>query len=342
MDGENQAAEDDIQTDQPSTISRKESSASCVFISHDSRDAELAEAFSALLRKASAGTLKSFRSSDKKGTEGIEFGDDWYRRLMEKLDNASDVVCLLTERSLERPWILYEAGVAKGKLKTPVLGVALGIPLNKVSIGPFYHFQNCDDDEESLTKLVLQLARRIPGVDPDSGVVQDQVQAFKSKIEDVLNRLQGTSEARGEAPIEAATARLFEELKSLVREMPETIENRISISLRSELRQLLQDRTRDTRNIAHMFSEHRPLRQDHTRDPRTIEPMFDEYTISNIERMIDQYRQRLDINSWRTLLEDAHQEELFDFLLHSAEIGQALSPSALRCLIRDIVTARCA
>ena len=71
------------------------SNAPLIFISHDSRDAELAEAFSDLLRSVSAGMLKSFRSSDKKGTEGIEFGDEWYKRLMEKLTSASDVVCLL-------------------------------------------------------------------------------------------------------------------------------------------------------------------------------------------------------------------------------------------------------
>jgi hypothetical protein len=121
-----------------------------VFISHDSRDAELAEAFSKLLKNVSAGMLKSFRSSDKKGTEGIEFGDEWFKRVMSKINSASDVVCLLTERSLNRPWILYEAGVAKGKADTPVHGIAFGIPLNKVSTGPFYQFQNSDDSEDSL------------------------------------------------------------------------------------------------------------------------------------------------------------------------------------------------
>jgi hypothetical protein len=83
-----------------------------VFISHDSRDADLAEAFSKSLRTVTAGMLKSFRSSDKKGKEGIEFGDEWYKSLMAKLQAASDVVCLFTERSLDRPWILFEAGVA--------------------------------------------------------------------------------------------------------------------------------------------------------------------------------------------------------------------------------------
>jgi hypothetical protein len=99
-------------------------------ISHDARDAELAEAFSKLLKSVSAGMIKTFRSSDKKGTEGIDFGEEWYKRLMSQLQSTSDVVCLFTERSLDRPWILFEAGVAKGKLGTPVIGVALGVPLS--------------------------------------------------------------------------------------------------------------------------------------------------------------------------------------------------------------------
>jgi len=94
-----------------------------VFISHDNRDAELAEALSKLLKSVSAGMIKTFRSSDKKGTEGIDFGDEWYKRLMAKLQLTTDVICLFTENSLDRPWILFEAGVAKGKLNTPVIGI---------------------------------------------------------------------------------------------------------------------------------------------------------------------------------------------------------------------------
>ena len=40
------------------------SSAPLVFISHDTRDADLAEAFSKLLKSVSAGMIKTFRSSD--------------------------------------------------------------------------------------------------------------------------------------------------------------------------------------------------------------------------------------------------------------------------------------
>ena len=85
-----------------------------VFISHDTRDAMLAEKFSKLLQTASTGILKSFRSSDNTGKQGIEYGVDWYPEIMKKLNQATDVVCLLTKNSLDRPWILYEAGVARG------------------------------------------------------------------------------------------------------------------------------------------------------------------------------------------------------------------------------------
>src|SRR5258708_37976022 len=134
-----------------------------VFISHDVRDAELAEAFSKLLKSVSAGMIKTFRSSDKKGTEGIDFGDEWYKRLMEKLQSTSDVVCLFTERSLERPWILFEAGVAKGKVNTPVFGGGLGVPLGRGSTGPVYFFQNKRGSHGELTNMFWQLPRQVPG-----------------------------------------------------------------------------------------------------------------------------------------------------------------------------------
>jgi len=188
-----------------------------VFISHDGRDAELAEAFSKLLKSVSAGMIKTFRSSDKKGTEGIEFGDEWYKRLMAKLQSTSDVVCLFTERSLDRPWILFEAGVAKGKLNTPVFGVALGVPLTRVSAGPFYQFQNMDDSEVDLGKLVHQLARRVPGLELDNDVVKVQVETFKATEATILKKLttgggkRDTKEEADESPI----AKLVEEMKSL-------------------------------------------------------------------------------------------------------------------------------
>jgi hypothetical protein len=151
-----------------------------VFISHNSRDADLAEAFSNLLTDASGGILKSFRSSDRKGTAGIEYGQEWYRAIMQKLDDATDVVALLTTHSVNRPWILYEAGVAKGKLAATdrVLGLVLGVSLDEAATSPFAQFQNSPDEEDAITGLVLQLIRRHPQAAPREEAVAGRSRHF--------------------------------------------------------------------------------------------------------------------------------------------------------------------
>lgn len=214
------------------TESISRSTKTLVFISHDSRDADMAEAFANLLTDVSAGTLKSFRSSDKKGTSGIEFGTEWYTAIMSQLDDATDVVALLTQRSIDRPWILYEAGVAKGKLDTNVLGIALGVPLDKVSSGPFGQFQNCADDEESLTKLVMQLLNRNPDAAPRQEAVQRQVKVFSETAAKIL---QGKDNGTTKLPAntdESNIAKLFEETKIMIRELPSRVDERVRVASR--------------------------------------------------------------------------------------------------------------
>lgn len=211
------AESDKLKTSSETELLAAISSSPLVFISHDSRDADLAEAFGKLLKSVSAGMIKTFRSSDKKGTEGIDFGEEWYKRLMTQLQSTSNVVCLFTERSLDRPWILFEAGVAKGKLNTPVIGVALGVPLSRISAGPFYQFMNMDDSEEDLGKLVHQLARGIPNLELDGDVVRTQVNAFKSTEATLLAKLSSgaTSKTAKTDVGDSAFAKLTEEMKSL-------------------------------------------------------------------------------------------------------------------------------
>lgn len=206
------------------TLDNKENT--LVFISHDSRDAEIAEAFSKLLGSVTAGVLKSFRSSDNKGNQGIEYGVEWYPKILDALQDSSDVVCLLTKNSINRPWILFEAGMAKGKLDTSILGIAIGVPLTSISNGPFAQFQNCADDTDSLTKLVKQLVKKIPNSEPDEDVIKSQVEIFKKKINSIL---QPTTEEKKNDKKETkldfeASAKLFEEVKIMFQELPRRLE----------------------------------------------------------------------------------------------------------------------
>ncbi|MFN0180527.1 MAG: toll/interleukin-1 receptor domain-containing protein [Gemmatimonadales bacterium] len=198
-----------------------------VFVSHDTRDADLAEAFDNLLTDASGGVVKTFRSSDRKGQAGIEYGAEWFPAVMAKLNDATDVVAMLTTNSVDRPWILYEAGVAKGKLNTTVFGVALGIPLPKASVGPFAQFQNCADDAESLTKLVLQLIRRNPDASPREEAVGRQVAAFLESIATLIKKRVTKTDQTAQEMDSTTVAKLFEEVKVMFRDLPGKIGERV-------------------------------------------------------------------------------------------------------------------
>lgn len=213
-----------------------------MFISHDHRDAAVAEAFSNLLLDASGGFVNSFRSSDNRGTTGIEFGAEWYETVMERLENATDVVALLTENSIDRPWILYEAGVAKGKLNKKVLGIALGVPLEAVSRGPFALFQNSDGSAEALTKLVLQLIRRDPLANPREEAVHRSVEVFLKDISAMVpqHRPSASRLARDVVDPNAVT-KLFEEMKVIVSDIPKRVEERTRLD-RPVLRMPLHSR----------------------------------------------------------------------------------------------------
>lgn len=227
-----------------------------VFISHDSRDAELAEAFSSLVNKSSMGMLKAFRSSDTRGVEGIEFGSEWYTRVMGGLCVATDVVCLFTERSIGRPWILFEAGVAKGKLDRPVFGIALGIELSKVSTGPFFQFQNCGDDEDSLAKLITQLCKRIPGAEPNEDVIRMLVRDFRGAVAGVIEKDKAVEKVKVKtSPEEAGLAKILEEMKMMIRELPRYVESS-SIENRRVNPQFLKRFNPDLlRNVCHKYTE---------------------------------------------------------------------------------------
>lgn len=204
------------------------SSSHLVFISHDTRDAEIAEAFSTLLKRVSAGVLKSFRSSDKKGNQGIEYGVEWYPEIIKNIQGATDVVCLLTPNSVDRPWILFEAGMAKGKLNTPILGLALGISLTKASNGPFAQFQNCSGDEDSLCKLIFQLVDRIPNSEPDEETIKFHVQKFLTTINAIfVKRKENSKNDNAIEYNENEIPKLFEEIKVMFKDLPIRIESRI-------------------------------------------------------------------------------------------------------------------
>lgn len=117
--------------------------------------------------------------------------------------------------------------MAKGKINSPILGVALGVSLSDVSSGPFAQFQNCSDDENSLTNLIKQLVNKIPNSEPDEDVIRFQVLQFKTKIEKIINDRKENKVAIAPTKNTSdadASAKLFEEVKIMFKELPARLE----------------------------------------------------------------------------------------------------------------------
>lgn len=302
-----------------------------VFISHDTRDGELAEAFSNLLKSVSAGVLKSFRTSDRKGNQGIEYGVEWYPEIIKNIQGASDVVCLLTKRSVDRPWILFEAGMAKGKLDTPILGVALGIELKDASSGPFAQFQNCGDDEDSLTKLVFQLVKRIPNSEPDKDTIKFQVGKFKQSISTILGKLDaptkkdgGTKSSADVRDIENSSAKLFEEIKIMFQDLPSRIERatptegrkrrrRVHPAMLEEMIHMTKDGKLGIRIALSFYKEKLPWVYDE--GILLLNKIEGSKTPATIKRLIHEFEELLMVSTRNPMIEELLMEDKEDFFL---------------------------
>jgi hypothetical protein len=164
-----------------------------VFLSHASRDQDVAAALSELLTTVSLGVVKTFRSSDKAGPTGIPYGVEYFGHIFGRLREATDAICILTNRSVDRPWILYEAGVARGYGHVEVYALTIDTQPGEFTGTPFTHFQNVPCEEGPLTQFVIQLLKKhLPTstVDslPLSQLVHEQVKHFVERVSKIQDK----------------------------------------------------------------------------------------------------------------------------------------------------------
>ena len=174
-----------------------------VFISHDSRDKKLAEVFRKLLIQASSNRFPVFCSSNP---GDIPYGAQWFQQIVKEIANSRKVICLLTEKSFKKPWILYEAGIASGmrdnrenkgiKNDRDVICILIGIKENKIIRSPFSQFQHCicnDNDSDTIKtfiKLIKQIFKEIcPNFEYCEEIDEQLLGLVKSFVESVSDIL---------------------------------------------------------------------------------------------------------------------------------------------------------
>jgi tetratricopeptide (TPR) repeat protein len=85
-----------------------------VFISLTAQDTPIAEALAEALQEIFGETLQSHFSTSKQLGSGIGAGEIWFRWITERIERCVAVLVLVTPVSVNKPWILWEAGAVAG------------------------------------------------------------------------------------------------------------------------------------------------------------------------------------------------------------------------------------
>lgn len=141
-----------------------------LFISHTHADKRLADAFSGLMMTVFSGRVTTVYSSDESESGGIGAGEEWRDWINRAVRDSEVALVLLTPSSVQKPWVLWEAGAVFGLYlgadataaprqsdearKSPLRPLVFHLTPGQVP-SPFEQLQSLrGDDEKAMMKLV--------------------------------------------------------------------------------------------------------------------------------------------------------------------------------------------
>ena len=106
------------------------------------------------------GTIEVWFSSDTHATGGVPIGTDWRENLSHKLSESDFILAILTSDSVNRPWIMWECGLASGINKergiVPIVySMGRGDLKNPLAIYEVYEGENAGQVREVCARLAL-------------------------------------------------------------------------------------------------------------------------------------------------------------------------------------------
>ena len=166
----------------------------CLFISYHSIDVKIANAFYELILSAGGERVMPFycEQDDRK------YGEEWYKEITEKINKSKNMVCLLTRESCEKPWILYEAGIAKGKNKrVKAILIGDGMHQRDINNSPLALLQACSFKQKHIFHVVMQVLEDegyIPRTEKQRQI-KEEVNRFVRRVNSILKKRADDNEA---------------------------------------------------------------------------------------------------------------------------------------------------
>ena len=127
-----------------------------IFLSHDSRDAELAKVISDAIIRASLQQINVWYSSDSSSEGGLRPGHVWVDEVRSQLRSSCVLLVLITKNSVDRPWINFEGGFGFSNDACHIVPIFVGVSIRDVE-SPFKIFQCYElNSLESLKKFLAK------------------------------------------------------------------------------------------------------------------------------------------------------------------------------------------
>ena len=147
-----------------------------IFISHIHEEAEASEALAKFLREYG---FQSFLSSER---WQLRAGERWFDKVTKELDQAKVVILMLTNVSVARPWINFEAGWAWAKSKVTIPACFGGLKPGHMP-RPYSDVQGVDLTE-SVHALMWDIHHHLgrPGLPPPPKHSDAEVQEILQKF----------------------------------------------------------------------------------------------------------------------------------------------------------------
>lgn len=120
-----------------------------LFISYTTKDRHIAEAVQIMLNNAFQGKIETFIAKD------IRPGESWKEKIKDNLASCDAIISILTEKSVERPWIFIEWSAFWMENKTTYLLITDDVKISDL-VEPMKATQMCRMLDEQSVKLLFE------------------------------------------------------------------------------------------------------------------------------------------------------------------------------------------
>lgn len=151
-----------------------------IFISHHSKDKAIADVIAKNIEELTNGNIQFWYSSDSNPEGGMGAGNIIFNEIIKRLNESSATIVLLTPRSVDRPWLLFESGMAQGRENQSVIPVCVGVNKDTIAqpLNNYYCYQLSDFN--SLFEFVTKLLGRLK---IDKEIEKESLQNFISALQ---------------------------------------------------------------------------------------------------------------------------------------------------------------